>query len=312
MTDMKRLVRTAVSIVFPAAVFLAISRVLYLNAEKLRQFAFDFNGLSLAAAVAAAVASIYVLFSAWRLVLRSLGGRAPDAVLEKMFVYSWVHRYLPGKIWTHVSRVYMGKAHDIGNGTLLVSSFVEQAASTLAHFVLALLASAYLVTHYAAARLDVDPRLTLVVLPVVVVALHPKTLAFVFRVLSRRFAKAGAPDVRFLTGRQLIATTAYYFLPTLLMSLSFAFLVLSCVPLGAGDAAIVFCVYTVVNFLAKISLIAPAGMGVREGLLVLSLQPLLTTPVIAGIAVLSRIFFVLIDAFLVGVVFVRDRVSRNG
>jgi uncharacterized membrane protein YbhN (UPF0104 family) len=312
MTETKRRLRTAVSLIFPAAVFFAICRVIYRNADKLRTADFDFNGPNLVAACVTAVASIYFLSAAWRLILRYLGGGGSNAVLEKMFVYSWVHRYLPGKIWTHVSRVYIGRAHDIGSSTLLVSSFVEQVASTLAHFLLALVCSAYLVTHYAAVRLDIDPRLALAVLPVVFAALHPKTLTFVFRLLFRRFTRDAAGDVRFLTGRQLIVTTAYYLVSPLLMSLSFVFLVLSCFRLSGSNAVIVFCVYMVVNFLAKVSLIAPAGMGVREGLLVLSLQPMMTTPVIAGIAVLSRIFLVLIDVFLVGAVFARDRVSRNG
>ena len=87
----------------------------------------------------------------------------------------------------------------------------------------------------------------------------------------------------------------FYLLPPLLVGLGFAFLLKSFMVTHAWQFVWLVGAFTVANPIAKLTLIAPAGLGIREGSVAFMLN-FAFTPGLASLAALaSRLWFVLTD-----------------
>ena len=126
--------------------------------------------------------------------------------------------------------------------------------------------------------------------------------ALIERVLNGVLARFGRTPVRVtLTWRQVWLLAGGYAVFWLMQGLSFAALVHG---LTGGDAPAAF--YLVATWVGAyligfLSLLTPSGLGVREGALVLLLSPLLPGAVAAVVAIVARLWMVVVEFLAAGV-----------
>src|SRR5215218_9741721 len=223
----------------------------------------------------------------WGLALGRYAGTRPSAGARIWFL-SNLARYVPGNIWSYVGAVELARREGVARRTTLAVMALTQVLSVG----VAVLAGLPVLLAERA-RLG-RPAL----LGVVVVAVGA-ALAALFRrqllALAPRHLPGFDPaDLTPSAGTVVLLVVGYavYWAVT---GLAFAALVASLHPLAPGDVPVVVAAYAAAYAAGFLALLTPAGLGVREGVLVVALAPVLPAGPALVVALLSRVWMMLVE-----------------
>jgi uncharacterized membrane protein YbhN (UPF0104 family) len=275
-------------VVFLLAVVGLLARQLAADADgiaaALRRIGAAHAGLSLLAALLGLGASGL----AWRSLLAALGASLPVAAVPPVFFVAQLGKYLPGAIWPYLAQVRLGRRYGVTG---------SQSAAASVLFVVAHCATGGAV---AAAVLPwVSPAVTrrfwwaLVFAPLLLLLLHPRVLLPVLRA-AHRLARRGAAPQR-LAGRRVAAALGWLLLTwagygACLLALLTPLTSRGLLPAGALSVGGYALAWTV-GFAAAAVLVvaAPAGLGIREVVLVALLTPVMPAAAATAVALVSRL-----------------------
>jgi hypothetical protein len=282
--DLARMLSPLVGIAV-VAVFLV---VLAGQAESLRAYSWRPAPQYLAAAaLAALVRGVPVVYPWWRLVLAS-GNPLPWARAVRLYFHSGLARYLPGQWWFVLGRAYLAEREGVRAAVTTSSTVIETVMLTGSAIAVALVGLATL----PAWRSSVTPYVIALV-PVASLALlaSPRLVSW----LSNQALKlAGREPLSIVlpakeTARVLVGCVANWVLYGLI-----AFFLLAGLTGGEhlSQALAVVGIFSASVLGGSIWLLVPQGIGIREGVLVYLLSSLLGIPVPVAIAVaaLTRLF----------------------
>jgi uncharacterized membrane protein YbhN (UPF0104 family) len=254
-----------------------------------------FSILDLVAATALGFGNIVVSMMAWRTLLRDLGTRLPVGVAARIFFVGQLGKYLPGSVWTVVAQADLGRDHDVPPRRSVAVSVVAMGISLAA----ALMLAAFTLP-FAAPGAAAHYWWVLLLLPVLVVGLMPRSVSFLTHLLLKVLRRE-PPDHEF-SWFGVLRALAWYISSWLMIGLQVYVL---CVALGAprggrtlplafGGSALAFSA-------GFIAILVPAGAVVREAVMIAVLSPILK-PVPAGVvAVVSRLVATIGDPVWAGV-----------
>ena len=284
----------------------------------------SFRGASVPPMVGALLVSLVALVSMALLWVRlvsylSRGQGAPNAPhLLRSFARSWLARYLPGKVWAYGARALHTDA-DVVPRRIVGSSLVDE-------FVLILGSATVLglgLWTWAVAGAVVGVPLLVGGLAVVAVAgsrlhqLKHLMLRLLGRVMPQRWmsVREGLERAADDPGLALMASvlfTAGYSLTNLASGLAFVLLVASLDGIESRDVLLLIGGYNVAAVVGVLAVFAPAGLGVREAILVGFLSSVVASPVAASIAVTLRVVTIIADILFVGLVEIASAFQRRG
>ncbi len=262
----------------------------------------DVSDLAIATALLTAYYCMFVV--GWQWILRALDIRVTYSVALQAEMASMLAKYVPGGVWTPAARIIWLKRTGVEAATpvVLASILLEAGLSAV---------SGVIVFAFGLALIgDADaPVVPLAAFTVVLaVLLHPR----VFRwVAVRVFKPFGGIDLPPLPYRTLVGLLGFYAVSWLVGGAAFLFLVRS-VGGEAGIEAIAFLGGTsaVGAIVAVLSVIAPSGLGVREGAMYGLVLAVASSGVALGAVVLNRIAITLVEALLLLVGTIMWRRSR--
>lgn len=232
----------------------------------------------------------------WRRCLDALGApHIPARPGAAIFATSQAAKYMPGSVWPAVIQGEMGRRFHVPRRTMLASYAYILLQSVAAAGVLSGLALFGPTAGWA----RLSALLALVGGAGLVVALQfPQLFHRVLDVAFRRFTGSGMPaDVRRAPlNRGLFWVVSAWFLGGVATWLLSA-------PLGVdpGDLPFVVGASALAWVVGLVVVIVPAGAGVREVVLVLTLGQVIGTPQALTVAVLSRFLQVVVDLLLAAV-----------
>lgn len=219
----------------------------------------------------------------WRSLLTAAGSRVPLAPAARIFFVGQVGKYLPGAVWPVLAQMQLGQAQRIPRRRSATVAVITMLASLAAGLLVAAIAFVASLTGSATAGYG----WAFLAVPVLLVCLHPRVLNPVLDRLLR-LVRRPVQEVP-LTGRAVMVAMLWGLLSWTFFGLSVWLLA---VRLGApegrafllatGGFAFAWCA----GFLV---LLAPAGAGVREVVLVASLSPVLGTGKATALALVSRL-----------------------
>ncbi|MFQ5867722.1 MAG: lysylphosphatidylglycerol synthase domain-containing protein [bacterium] len=243
------------------------------------------------------VLMLYFCFfvACWLAILKNLGAELPFSQGFKIVFYSQLGKYLPGKFWVLAAKVLLCQKLAISKSTSFFAIGLEVGLTTVAG-ILVFLTGLLMERDYGLTVQPVYLGMTAILL---LVAVHPKILSkvlnFFLTILKKEKVKIE------LTFSQLATLLGYYFLNWLCFGIAFFFLVNSIssfpfmkVPILAGSFAISVVV-------GMVSIFAPGGIGVREGVLVLFLHNFFPLPLAIAISLISRLWITLVELIMVGI-----------
>ena len=235
----------------------------------------------------------------WQYILARMGYAIAYRRSMRIWFLSQAGRYVPGKIWFALGRIYLCERAGIPRGAATVAMGLELAL---------VLASAFVAFGIAAL---VSPALArqeylvgLLLLPVVIAAVHPAVIRWVLRKLKKLPADfdLSYPDVLKILGLYVICWGIYgvgfYLIGT-------AFWVSGAPPAfySAGSAVVPEMIG--VNSIAwaggLLSVVTPAGLGVREGISGVLLSGLVEKPYPVLIPVAARVWVTIAELGTIGI-----------
>lgn len=256
---------------------------------------------ALMASSALALLALVLTLVGWRALLADLGSPLAWGPASGVLFVGQLGKYLPGSVWTVVVQTEVASALGVPRKRTAVVGLLSMALSALAGLGVGVLALPALLSAGGAHWY----LLVLLVVPVGLVALHPRVLnAVVDRGLrlGRR-----APLERRLSGRAIAVTMSAYVAAWLCLGLHVWVLVRD---LGADAAsALVPAVlgYALAASLGMVAVLLPAGIGLREVVLVLLLTGPLDRPGATAVVLLSRFIITASDVVAAAVGWLYDR-----
>lgn len=244
--------------------------------------------------VAATIVALVANMLSWRAMMSASGFRVRLAAASSIFFVGQLGKYIPGGVWSIAAQAELGRAHGLqrtGSAVAaLASMLVSMVTAAVVGIVAVLLASS---TGFATFWW---------LIPLIVVGLVCLTppvlgrlIAVAFRILRRP-----AQDTT-LTWTGTVMSLVW----SLVMWLAYGVQATFVLRVFGADSPTLFPVavgaYAVAWLVGFVVVIAPAGIGPREGILVLLLGSVAGGSAPLALAVISRVFMTIGDVMLAGV-----------
>ena len=252
------------------------------------------------AAMIAVLGALFASMKSWQVLLAGLGSPLPVPVASRVVFLGQLGKYLPGSVWPILAQMELGTTYRVPRHRSASVAVLAMLLSLLTGLLIAAVTLPF--------AADSTPYLwAFVVVPVLVACLHPRVLN---PLLDRLLKLARRPGLEHpLSGRALSAALAWCFVAWLFNGLQI-WLLTSRVGAPLGTAALLaiggFAFAWSVGFLV---IFAPAGVGVREVLLVTLLTPAVGAGAATAVALVSRVVTTASDLLLAGAAAARRRPS---
>ena len=271
---------------------------IFAGQDAIKSLTLQWDGLSLVGALIAGLLAYQCLFLGWLMLLVRTGhfesGRL--GLHARIWWVSYLYRYVPGKILLLVERARMGSAVGVPP--------VAGAALTIIETILAILAGSAVSLIGVSYYVEVNDNLVfgVVILSVGTVFLFPSA----YRLLcGLPIVKTKFPELQSvaLRSRDVLAVVVPYLLHYLLLGTSF-FLMSRNLQLFSWSMLPGLCgIYALAHVVSLLALIAPGGLGVREGAFAIQLGRFVPQGAAEALAIGARVWFTLIELICyVGVV----------
>lgn len=256
-------------------------------------------------ALVAVLLGLVAMMLAWRVVLESLGSRLHVRDAARIYYVGQLGKYLPGSVWPVLAQMQMGAALGIPRDSMFLASTIAVTVSLVSAAIIGVFAVPALLSQGGSGYLW-----TLLVIPVGLFVLHPRVLnrllALVVRLLRR------PPIEQQISGRALRLAFVYSAVGWALSGLQIFVLahsiggnVASLIPVSLGGFAIAFAC-------GLLFLPSPAGLGVREAVLIACLHSVLSAGSASAVAIVSRLVLTLADVIVAGAAFIFSRSGDHG
>ena len=257
----------------------------------------------LGAFVLVALAPVLTLMG-WRVLLEDLGTHLALPPASSVFLVGQLGKYLPGSVWTVVAQAEMGAKLAVPRRRMAVVGILSLGLAVLTGCLLGIPA----VQPLLASRGDAFSWWWVAIAVALgCVLLWPRLLNAVIarglRLLRRE------PLEHDLSGRAVALASAWFVAAWVSTGLGTFVLARSMAPDAPLGPLLVTCVggFALASAAGMFSILVPAGVGVRDGVLALLLVTLMPLPAAAAVVVVARFFAVLADLLLAGFAWVWGR-----
>lgn len=278
-----------------------IARYVLVHADQLRGAELDFHLPTVLGSFAVLLLYLAGRSLAWHHITRRLGVAVP---LSRAFVswnYSLLGKYLPGKVFLLLGRLHEYHRADKSMTRVTLAFFLETVSTLLASVLTILLALLLVevdfVTHHR--------WLLWIALGTLLVMLHPWPLSWAINGVLRALRRPGVVlDLR------LRDTASFVGLATvnwLVFGVAFYLFIHAVYPLELRYIVFLAGAISVASLAGILVLVAPSGLGVREGILTLLLAQVMPAPVAAMLSLASRLWVTLGEGVGIGLAFAMSR-----
>lgn len=233
--------------------------------------------------VAAALTTVGLVLTAvlWRHLLSRVGSAVPVRDAAAVFLVGQLGKYIPGSVWSFAAQARLGRAHGVPARASVAASSVFLLVHTMTGIVLG-----SVVVAAGAVPTDLPAWLWLLAALGAAAALAPPVV--------RRIAGS-------IAGREVSVTFALRDLAAAAALMAAVWLAYGAAvrvllgPASAADLATATGAFALSHAAGVLLVLAPAGLGAREGVLVALLGPLVGLGPAAAVALLARVVHTVAD-----------------
>lgn len=259
----------------------------------------------LAASAALALVGTVLVEQTWFALLRGLGVTAGHREGAAMFFVTQLGKYLPGSVWPALAQMRFGARWGVPRRLMLAANILLLAAVVAT----GITAGAVLLPWSSPDGLARYWWL-LLLLPPLAAVLHPRTLPALLDRLLERFGRE--PTGAQLSARGLAAALGWSVATWVVLGGHLLVLTGAYGSPGAADVAAAIGGIGLAWAAGIAFLPAPAGAGVRDGVLALALAPSVGTAPALAVALASRVLLLLADVVLAAAGALWARVPGRG
>src|SRR5215211_5962831 len=233
----------------------------------------------------------------WRLIVHALGEEHLEPVPARaIWGKSLIARYVPTNALMVVGRIVMAEREGVAKRVCFASIVYELGLG----FGTAVMVGAYFVIELPELQDQPARFAVLVVIPAVLVVLHPKIFLPLANFLLGKLGRDPLP--RPLSFRRVLEFAAGYAGSWAVIGVGVYAFSKALHPVDGSDFLYIAAAYPVAFCVAVLTFIVPSGLGTRDAALAIAISAVLPNAVATAIAVAFRIFQTLIELLYVGLV----------
>lgn len=279
----QHVLRLAASLAAIGVVLFFLGRVLYTNWAQVKQYEWHVRLPWLVLSFAALVGSYLVDIAVWRQAVTRMGEHIAFPHAVRLWFAAGLAKYIPGTVWQFLSWFYLAQREGVSTIAAGTSIVLTQALSALAGV---LLAAGAFMAGGASGDLIRELLLLFAVLGLGLLVLQPRV---VFGLLNWGLVRLGRQPINInLSFRDLVSIFIFYLLSYGLWGLALFFFTNSLSPVPWSHFPPFLGVFPAAYALGLVAPFAPAGLGVREGVLTYLLSFFMPLPIATVIALLAR------------------------
>lgn len=278
----KKIIKRILQVILIAVIFYFLARNLYVNWNKIVEYDWRINYYFLVFSWLLSIGGGFLIALGWNLILRVLGGRLDYKRALKIFFITDLAKYIPGKVWTMVGKVYMCKEEGVPVAVTSTSVVIQPLIQVISGLLIFLLSLPFWTK-----TSDFINNLYFFfpLIPIGLLFLHPaimtKPLNFVLRKLKQKPIEV---NIKY---RNILLILLLWCGLWVLTGITYYFLIISVHPFPLSNLPVtigIFAIAGVSQFLT------PSGIGVLEGMLTVLLGLYFPLPVAILIALLARVW----------------------
>lgn len=296
----KQIIFRVFQILTVALIFAFILRNLVENWKTVKHYNWQINYFWLGSSFLLGFLAYLFLVFIWKEVLKSSGSAPSFKRIYKVWFFSNLGRYLPGKIWTFVSVVYLLEKEGVTMQRSLYTSILAQAVSVISGLILTIVFLGYKLYFKLKLGWPILVAASVLLFGFVILIIFPKILAGIIS-FSLKIFKKQAVDFD-LKRKDLFRFLTLYTLSWFFFGFAFFVFIKSITLLNWNLYFYLTAAFSGSMTLGFLALFASGGIGVREGILSAILNIYFPLSISVLISLLSRIWITLIEliCFLTG------------
>ncbi len=286
-------------------IFFFIFRYLYLNFNSIKLSDLKFNMGFLLLSVLIYFGHELLNAVIWHVI--TLQNHCSINIFEaiKLRIYADFGRYIPGKVFAYGILLFSYEKRNIPMKKIAACTIQEFMTQTMAAVVLSL------VSIFASDIKVLEPYKYIFLLLAMgcFIFLYPPVLQFVMNIFFRIF-KREKITLSTSFGKVILAVLMF-FASWLVFGWAFYFFINSFYPLPVHHYFFVTGAFSIAAIIGAVAVFAPAGLGVREGVVIFTLSILFSAAVSSLISILSRLWMTLSEILLLAIVFIIDLIIKR-
>ncbi|MCD5380694.1 hypothetical protein LR004_02100 [Candidatus Gracilibacteria bacterium] len=281
-------------------------KTLYSNFSEIKNYDFEINFGYLFLSLVSFLVFFWSLGILWKGLLisplltsphgRGIAQKIVNKDIHYINAISWISKYIPGKVAMVATKVLYLEKFGVSKKTSFLSCLYEHIFQIMSSFLLSL---PFIIYYFWGTQNDIYVMLSSLSLIVGIIIIHPYIFNKVLNFALTLFKKTPLDASHFLSLSQILKYILGYSVSMILKGGSFVLFVASITQIG-GIQDIVFYTFAWIfaGVIGIISIFAPNGLGVREGVLTLILTLVLPLEIAILISIGSRLWFSLCDGVI--------------
>jgi len=275
-----------------------VARQVWVNWDQVGTFDWQFDPFYLILSLVCAIAALFIFAAAWGRVVSGFGHKLSVLASFRILNLSNLGRYIPGKIWQVFGMLYLAKQKNIPEEQAAASFVIYQMftipASLLVWVFAAQFESGLLIDKFKIMGAGSAYTLGgLGLLGCVFLVFYPRPFLKSANFILKKFGRSVA--VFDLDKSVALQAFVGYFIGWIVFGLAFWAFLVSVLGDGAPSVLLAVGLYNVAYQIGYLALFAPGGLGPRELIIGVLLQPFVG-PIAPALALVARLWSILIDS----------------
>lgn len=287
----KRTLRRVAPIAFVVLALTGAAYAISRDSEELRRGLGRIDAASLALALGCCLLGTAAMFKSWACLLDGLGAQVSTRSAGVLFFTSQLGKYLPGAVWPIVAQMEYGRRTGTPRKVMLAANLLALAVSLGSGLALAAILLPVSMQGSATRFWWV-----LIALPVLMLAIHPRTIPALLDVVLRRLGRE--PIDSGLDWSHVVPAWSWAIASWVVYGLHAFVLVAAIGPVEARDLLLCIGGFALAVTAGVMFLPAPAGAGVRDAILVGTLGITFGLGTALAVGLVSRVVMIVADLTL--------------
>jgi uncharacterized membrane protein YbhN (UPF0104 family) len=289
------------------AIFIYLGRMVWEHWIQVKEAPFTFQPFTFIISTLVYVVAYFIQIWMWHLITIRLGIALPFSKTIESWVFSLLGKYLPGKIWVLLGRIYFYESKGNPKKAISIALYLETTTLVIAAGLL-FLTGFFLFKEVRSFYSNSQFVWLALLLLFACLSLHPKVLQKIIDWVLILLKKE--PFSLSITYRDILLILLISISSWAVGGIGFYLFVASVFSISLSHILFVAAALAFASLLGLIAIFAPGGLGVREGVLAYLLSFVMPEAVAVIISILTRLWMTLIEMGLIGVTYLFGKFQK--
>ena len=304
MRFIKRFIKIFFQILIIFIIFFFLFQYFLKNYHKLYQYQFSLHLWYLIIAIFFFIPCRILGPFIWKRILFFLGINLSYLDAFKICSLSALAKYIPGKIWNLLGRVYLARNNNIPENIVITSQGIEMILMFFSGVIIFLFSLFLGLDNYLIKK----TIWILAFIPFLILLLYPPIMQIIINFCSKIFHfRQFVVNLKFYN---IIETILLFMFFWIFSGTAFFFLIRSLIVIPKILLPVIIGIYSISSIMGSFSFLTPAGLGVKEGVLSLLLSFYIPLSIAILVSLLERVLTIVIELFRAAIIIIVKRIYQ--